>query len=237
MTDIQTPQDVTRHRRRLFLLRHGAVDYKPAIRGEIPADDVPLTEEGQTQAKSIGVDLQHMRFDLVAHSGLERTIQTAEWTTGLDRAVMHTEPRIREIHLGPLAGLGLGEKLEMLAWRFADASMPDARYTDGEKFSDCQARVVAGFDTLLALNWDTALIVAHEVVNRIILSHWAGAGLHGLGAFDQRFCAVNVIDIDRRTHQKVFRTLNAAPGHFSPDESRLIAMEQLTFALDRKVST
>lgn len=41
-----------------------------------------------------------------------------------------------------------------------------------------------------------ALVVAHEGVNRLILSWACGAGLSAASAFEQDTCCVNVIDFD-----------------------------------------
>jgi probable phosphoglycerate mutase len=44
--------------------------------------------------------------------------------------------------------------------------------------------------------WRTALLVAHEVVNRIIHGWASGGGLKTIGASEQDFGRINVFDLD-----------------------------------------
>src|SRR5215510_11125939 len=69
----------TTGRRRIYLMRHGHVDYfSKRVIEERRTDFVPLTPLGQEQATASGKALAHVRFDLALCSGLPRTRETAE---------------------------------------------------------------------------------------------------------------------------------------------------------------
>lgn len=187
-----------RGRRRLYLMRHGHVDYfDPALEDPRLAR---LTEEGREQAAAAGRALSGVAFDLVAHSGLQRTRDTA----GIVLDAAAGGPPILEI--GGLEELKSGlvkagsreELAARLAFCFEAADAPGARFfPDGELFVDAQDRVVRAIEELiLEHDWGTALVVAHEGVNRILLGWACGAGLGAIDAFEQDLCCINVLDAD-----------------------------------------
>ena len=53
-------------RRRIYLMRHGHVDYFAP--GLTDPRGVPLTDEGVGQANAAGDALQHVEFDFAIHS-------------------------------------------------------------------------------------------------------------------------------------------------------------------------
>ena len=67
-------------RRRILLMRHGAVDYFDAQGRPHPPDDVPLTTDGVRQARAMGeaIAAAGVRIDRALTSGLVRTRSTAE---------------------------------------------------------------------------------------------------------------------------------------------------------------
>ncbi|MEM9705540.1 MAG: histidine phosphatase family protein [Pseudomonadota bacterium] len=185
-------------RRRIFLMRHGHVDYfNPDLTDPRQAE---LTEEGRAQASAAAQALSEQPFDIAISSGLKRTHDTAQII--LDG---HRDPPELEAHLGleeiKSGFLRVGSREELaarLAFCFDDADADDARFLpDGETFKSVEARVTQAIeDIVLDRAWRTALIVAHEGVNRVILGWACGGGLKTVSAFEQDLCCVNVIDID-----------------------------------------
>lgn len=185
-------------RRRIYLMRHGHVDYfDPAIsdpRG------VPLTEEGRAQAAAAGDALQRVAFDLAVCSGLPRTRETAEIALSAHDAppALVDEPAIEELKSGWIKATSREELAARLAYAFDDAAADGARFMpDGETFAGAEARVVEALNRLvLERSWRSALVVAHEGVNRIILAWACGAGLAAVSAFEQDLCCINIVDVD-----------------------------------------
>jgi probable phosphoglycerate mutase len=185
-------------RRRIFLMRHGHVDYfDPDLKHP---RDARLTDEGRRQAQACRDAFRHVQLDLAACSGLPRTRETAEIVLSANphAGAVIDEPGLEELKSGVMKVATRAELAARLAFCFDDAAAPGARFLpDGETFADAQARIVAGLENLvLGRAWRTALIVAHEGVNRILLGWASKGGLASIGAFEQDLCCVNVLDLD-----------------------------------------
>jgi len=194
----------TTGRRRIYLMRHGHVDYfSRQVRESGHTDQVPLTPLGCDQARASGTALAHVRFDRALSSGLPRTRETAGFVLAANADAAHltlgVDADLVEIKGG--GGLTRAKSREELAARMAfefdQAAQPGARMMDGDIFADVQARNIRAIKRLLAEpGWHTALVVAHEGVNRLILSWVTGNGLSGVQAFEQDLACINILDFD-----------------------------------------
>lgn len=185
-------------RRRLYLMRHGHVDYFADGIEDFRA--VPLTEAGRAQAGAAGEALAHVRLDAAFSSGLPRTMQTLEVVLGANDAppAPLAVPAFEELHGGRVV-LPTREALAArIAYSFDAAREPGATFLPGgEVFADAYERVVAGLaDLAYGHDWRTAILVAHEGVNRLLLGHLCGAGLAGCAHFEQDLACINVLDLD-----------------------------------------
>ncbi|MEM8988209.1 MAG: histidine phosphatase family protein [Pseudomonadota bacterium] len=209
-------------RRRIFLMRHGHVDYFDP--GMTDPRAVPLTDEGRRQAAAARDALAQIPFDAAVYSGLPRARETAEIVLSAHENAppLEAEPGLEELKSGWLKARSREELAARLAYSFDGADLPGASFLpDGELFADAQKRVVAALTSLVLTRvWKTALIVAHEGVNRIALSWMCGAGLKSITAFEQDLACVNVIDVDvtpapsgEGLHMEriVLRSLNMTP--------------------------
>lgn len=185
-------------RRRIYLMRHGHVDYFAPDMTDPRM--VRLTEEGRAQAEAARDALQHAGFDLAVYSGLPRTKETAEIVlSGNDAppALIACEG-LEEIKSGWVKAATREELAARLAYSFDDAGEPGASFLpEGETFEAAQERVVAALRGLiLDREWRSALVVAHEGVNRIALGWACGGGLRTVAAFEQDLACINLIDVD-----------------------------------------
>ena len=186
-------------RRRLYLMRHGHVDYFAP--GLTDFRTVPLTEEGRRQAEATGQALAGIRFDAVFNSGLPRTMQTAELVMAgneQDGPPAVSIAEFEEIRGGKVVVETREELAARLAFSF-DAAMEEGAsfLPGGEAFADAYTRARCGLDVLIREHtWQSALLVAHEGINRILLGHACGAGLSGIAHFEQDLACVNVLDFD-----------------------------------------
>jgi probable phosphoglycerate mutase len=182
-------------RRRIFLMRHGHVDY--FARGLSDPRMVPLTADGRGQAKAAAAALAGVDFDIAVHSGLPRTRDTLEIIVSKRGIQPLAEPGLEELKSGSVVAQSREELAALLAFSFDDAHLPGASFLpEGETFEAAQRRIVAAMTGLITREWRSALIVAHEGVNRIILGWACGGGLRTIGAFEQDLACVNVIDLD-----------------------------------------
>jgi probable phosphoglycerate mutase len=181
-------------------MRHGHVDYFAPDLTDFRTVD--LTEEGREQAEAAGLALSSVQFDHVFHSGLPRTIQTADIVLQNNHAEDLPEPEkageLEELQGGVYVTDSRVELAARLAFSFDQADEPGASFLPGgEVFSEAYQRITSGFETLVCDRvWRTALLVAHEGVNRILLGYASKAGLAGIGRFEQDLACVNVLDID-----------------------------------------
>lgn len=193
----------TTGRRRLYLMRHGHVDYMaPEVIATRNTADVPLTPRGRLEAQAAGRALANVALDRAICSGLPRTLQTAELVLAAlpDPPALEIAPDLVEIHGGRPRGTVASRKdlVALMAFQFARAADEGATMMEGgEAFADCLRRSAGAIEALLAApGWRQALVVAHEGVNRLLLSWACGAGLSAAGAFEQDTGCINVLDFD-----------------------------------------
>ncbi len=134
----------TTGRRRIYLMRHGHVDYfGREVRESGHTDSVPLTPLGREQARASGLALSHVRFDRALCSGLPRTRETAELvlTANADTDTAHltleVDRGLVEIKGGGLFRAKTREELAArMTFEFDQAASPGARMMAGDVFSD-----------------------------------------------------------------------------------------------------
>jgi probable phosphoglycerate mutase len=186
-------------RRRLYLMRHGHVDY--FREGVTDFRAVPLTPEGEAQARAAGEALSGLAFDGAFSSGLPRTEHTLRLVGEANEAGLPAPvalPAFEELHGGRVIVPTREELAARIAFSFDAAAEEGATFLPGgEAFADAYERVVAGLGALIEGHaWKRALLVAHDGVNRLILGHACGAGLKGCAHFEQDLACINVLDFD-----------------------------------------
>ncbi|HTQ12637.1 MAG TPA: histidine phosphatase family protein [Rhizomicrobium sp.] len=227
----------TAHRRRIYLMRHGHVDYfSRHVRetGDIHA--VALTRRGRSEAEAAGRALSHIHFDRAMCSGLPRTRETADVALSFisDAPKLEVDPDLVELRGGRLAPVQSREELiALMNSYFARAHEPGAtNHEGGEVFAAAQARGVGAIERLLSdASWHIALVVAHEGINRLILSWACGAGLQAMSAFEQDTGCINVIDFDLGgaggTARRLIKAVNLTPYNFLKHGMNLTSLEAI----------
>ena len=132
----------TTGRRRIYLMRHGHVDYfAPMVFESGDTSQVPLTELGQAQATAAGQALAHVTFDRALCSGYPRTEHTArgvleELDTPPPR--LESDPRLVEVHGGGFEHINSRDDIAAyMTFAFDQAAAPGARMgPKGEAFAD-----------------------------------------------------------------------------------------------------
>ena len=219
-------------RRRLLLMRHGAVDYFDAQGRPYPPDDVPLTAQGVTQARAIGEALaaSGIAIDRALTSGLVRTRETAQHVLEAARLSPPLEhwPELQEIRGGRLSAIHNDDLRDAFIAAFEGPVPREKRFLGGETVGELIDRVLPAVRRLLADDgWDTALLVAHGGVNRAVLS-WFLTGRHEfLGGLAQDAGCLNVIDVGATPATSVVRVVNFCPLNTLRTETRLSTMEEL----------
>ncbi len=234
----------TTGRRRVYLLRHGHVDYfsDDVREGRIGLSDVPLTPLGEEQAKATGRALAPVVLDRLICSGLPRTRQTAEFVQAFQSSPSRIESceGLREIGSGTPMGITSREQLAaLMTYCFDNAARIGARMMEnGERFSDAYIRAVQEVERLLAEpGWHTLAIVAHEGINRLILGWATGNGLKAVQAFEQDLACINILDFDMvpradggpgtEIERKMIKAVNITPYNFIKHGMNLTSLETI----------
>ena len=183
---------------RLVLVRHGETDWnrQGRFQGQI---DIPLNENGHRQAEAASRFLAGVSLQRAYTSSMARPRQTAE-------AILRSHPGVPLTSVSALVEIGHGEwegRLEqeiaegwpelLAAWKRA----PDTvQMPGGETIQDVWERSLAGWQTIAASldPQETALVVAHDAVNKTILCALLGLGPAAIWAVKQGNGGVTVID-------------------------------------------
>jgi probable phosphoglycerate mutase len=202
-------------RRRIYLFRHGAVDYIDND-GNVVADpdDVALNEKGQAQADAMRDLFAGVTVDRALCSGLRRTRETANRILGDRELDLEVHAGFEEIR--PARGEGAYDLdlVEQVAFSHWHATKTGSRFLGGELYADFYARISAAMDSLISdPDWHNLAIFAHGGTNSAILGWTSGLGLSAFGTVDQATCCLNVLDFDfaaddKRLMRKVVRAMN-----------------------------
>ena len=147
-------------------VRHGEsrLNLERRVNGD-PSVDVPLTDEGRSQAHKLGVEIANIGFDLCVHTRFSRTKETAEIALAGRNVPLAEEPLLDDIDVGDLDG----ETLEAYrAWKHSHAR--EVPFPGGESLDDAALRYARAFRGLLSLPHDTVLVITHEIPIRYALN-------------------------------------------------------------------
>lgn len=132
----------------IWWVRHATTDWNAEKRWQ-GHSDVPLNEKGREQARTLTPYLKDIPFDAVWSSDLIRSAETAR--LALPEAEIHTDKRLREIHMGIAEGktwdeLTLPEQQSITDWWTDPYSKPFPGTQ--ESLTQVTARVKAWRDEL-----------------------------------------------------------------------------------------
>jgi probable phosphoglycerate mutase len=182
----------------LLLVRHGETSWNREGRYQ-GRTDVPLSPDGEAQVRALGKRLAHVPIAIAIASPLARTRGTAMAIVEGRDVVLETDPALLEISHGQWEGQ-LASDIELShaellgTWR----TRPDRDVPAGpgaETLGDVEARawpVLVRTCARLGAD-DTALIVAHDAVNRVLLCRVLGLPLTRVWMFRQAPSALNVL--------------------------------------------
>jgi len=228
----------TPKRRRVYLMRHGAVTYFDETGRPVPSpENVPLNELGRSQTTAAGkiFAAENIAFDRVIVSGLPRTVETAqrvlaEMPAMQERGItLEHWPELQEIRGGKLAEIPEHELAQAFIGAFEGTVREDRRFLNGESIGEFLDRVIPAIARLRALpDWDTVLLVLHGGTNRAILSHAITGGERVFfGSLAQTAGCINVLDVGDAPTDWVLRMSNFSPPSPTHLGSRLTTMEVL----------
>jgi broad specificity phosphatase PhoE/predicted kinase len=165
---------VTDEVKNLFLIRHTQTEYNIASR---IGGNSPLTKKGRAQAKALGEFFKKSKISYIFTSEKTRTMDTA-------RAICEVQDNCRIISLKEFNEINAGI-CERMTYEDIEEKMPQVFkkrgadkyhyvYPDGESYETMKPRITQGIKKAFFLNRraNNIMIVGHQAVNRMILSHF-----------------------------------------------------------------
>ncbi len=151
----------------VWLVRHGETEWARLGR-HTGRTDVPLTDVGRTQARSVAAKLVGVPFGLVLSSPLSRALETAR-LAGFG-AIVETDPDLAEWDYGAFEGRKTPDiRHEMPGWTIWGVGP-----VGGESIADVAARA----DRVIARARSSApgdvLLFAHGHLLRVLAARWLG---------------------------------------------------------------
>ena len=182
----------------ILLVRHGETEWNREGRYQ-GRTDIPLSTEGQRQVAALSARLAHLPIALAVASPLSRARQTAEAILHGRALALEFDSDLVEISHGAWEGQLADEVAaahsEMLgAWRnHPDRDVPAG--PDAETLGLVEARAWPVLERVTARLGpdDTALVTAHDAVNRVLLCRLIGLPLSRVWTFRQAPATLNVL--------------------------------------------
>jgi alpha-ribazole phosphatase len=167
--------------RRIYLVRHAATLWNTEGRFQ-GHTDVPLSPEGEEQARKLGERLSGVTLHRVISSDLLRAAQTAD-AVALHHAIsVETHPALREQRLGQWEGLTVdeitasGQGEHLAAYRRDSHAAPPP---GAETLLELYDRAVSMWEILKSAGGDIA-VVGHTGSIRALVCHVLGSGPAGM---------------------------------------------------------
>ncbi len=184
----------------LLLVRHGETELKSSLRywGHT---DVKLGALGIEQAERLRDLLSTEKIDVIYSSSLERASKTAEIIASRHNAEIITCAELREVNFGDIEGLTFNEVSQrypevVKSWIEGNLEL---KYPGGESLSEFAKRVTSFTRRLKNVAPEqTALIVAHSGVLRLLMCHLMDIGPQNWWRFRLDFASLSVIETNSR---------------------------------------
>jgi len=182
----------------VVLVRHGETEWSRTGR-HTGRTDVPLTEEGERQARAVGEALRGREFALVLSSPLTRALSTAQ--------LAGFEPELRdalaEWDYGDYDGVTTPEIRE----KVPDWTVWRCGAKGGESVADLAARADRVVEVLLGAEGDV-LVFSHGHFLRVLTARWLELGAAEGRLFALDSATLSTLGFERE--QRVIRSWNVA---------------------------
>ena len=218
----------------LYLVRHGATTQNEARPVVLQGNGIngPLSETGRAQAAGVSAVLAKLPLSYVYASPMLRAQQTAEAIAEPHGLAVGTIESIHEVDVGDWEGMPWSRIMEEQPDEYArfindPGTVP---YLGGESYGDVLARVKPAIVELLERHeGESICVVAHNVVNRVLLADLLVLPLKSAKDIRQANCCVNVIR--SKTGKMDLITMNAELdllqwSDHAPRDQRLTTREE-----------
>ncbi len=154
----------------IILARHGETEWnvEEIFRGRI---DVELNETGIKQAELLAEYLSDVKIQAVYSSPLKRALKTAEMIAGSHQLEVKIVPGLIDIDFGEWQGLTHREVKDKYQELYTEwVTRPDkVKMPVGEGLNDVRERAIGVIDEVISKYEGTVVLVAHRVVNKVLI--------------------------------------------------------------------
>ncbi len=192
---------------RVILVRHGQSTYNIEHRIQGRLDASVLTETGQNTARQVGEALQSLKFDAIYSSPLQRAKQTAEIIHSYLKSPppVQTKENLREIDLPLWAGMLRDEVIDKYPedyslWKnrphefYMELSTPEGQVKYFPVLSLFEQARLLWSEILTHHTHKTILVVAHNGINRCLISTALGIKPSYYHSIQQSNCGINILN-------------------------------------------
>ncbi len=186
---------------RLFFMRHGETDWSLSGQQSGRAD-IPLTANGENEARDLGERLRAFSFSHVFSSPLQRASRTCE-LAGLWQRV-EVEPDLAEWDNGDYEGITSAEiHASRPGWNVFQDGCPG-----GEMPDEISARADRLIERLTKLDGNVALF-SHSHLGRVLAARWIGLAVAHAQSFVLNTASLSILGHEHDLH--AIELWNAAP--------------------------
>ena len=155
---------------KIIIARHGQTEWNvgEVFRGRI---DVDLDETGVKQAGLLAEYLSGREIEAIYSSPLKRALNTAGAIARRHNLEVEVAPRLIDFNFGKWQGLPHQEVKEKYKELYAEwtRNPQQVRMPDGERLDDIRERAISVVDEVTARYEGTIVLVAHRVVNKVLI--------------------------------------------------------------------
>ena len=196
---------------RLYLVRHGHVNYFDENNQPVNPKYAHLSPEGVQQIEMLAKQLEVIQFDDIYASTLPRSIQSAKILTQYQREKnIQSLDELREIKSGRLKEISFSAAEQEIKYAYQFKSSELKRFMGGELWHEFELRVISVVNSIILKQFQSAsatqknsslqqisrhiLISSHDVVNRILLNWAYGYANQDVYVQEQDYACLNIID-------------------------------------------
>ena len=186
------------NRVRLYMVRHGHVQYFDEHQRPVNPKYAPLSEQGREQINLLSKQLaQDIQIDQIYSSTMPRSIETAQILAKFQaQQKIISLDGLREIKAGRLKEIPHDQAKRIIHDAYCYQSRGLENFLDGEKWQDFQNRVIPTIQNIIHQHLGQQILIsAHDAVNRLVLAWAYGQIGQDLQAQEQHYGAINIIDI------------------------------------------
>ncbi len=184
--------------RQVILIRHGqtAWNKEQVFRGRT---DLPLDQTGLRQAEAIRDALAAEPISRIVCSPLSRAVETARPLAERLKLEGEVNAALTDLDFGRWQGMTVAAvKIQypelFLTWESAPEQV---RFPDGETLDEAADRALSALQDLVAADQPGALVVvAHRVINKVLLCKALGLGTSAFWQIRQDTACINRLSLD-----------------------------------------